>query len=49
MFFKSLKGIFDYPSKKYDQLAAVVPVIEIHTTLTVAFAGMLTISFSPLD
>jgi hypothetical protein len=42
-------GMFDDPSNEYDQLAAVVPVMRIQTTLTVAFAGMLTMSFSPLD
>ena len=49
MLFNSENGILDDPSNTYDQLAAVVPDVKIHTTLTVAFAGTLTISFSPLD
>ena len=41
--------MFDDPSNAYDQLAAVVPLVRMHTNLTVAFAGMLMIAFSPLD
>jgi hypothetical protein len=41
--------MFDDPSNKYDQLAAVVPLVRIHTNFTVAFDGMLMMLLRPLD
>jgi hypothetical protein len=46
---KFLYGMFAEPSKAYDQLAAVVPLVRTQVNVTVACDGMSIIALSPLD